>query len=165
APGGPAGRGDLPAAADARRARRTLPAVRARGADPGGAEGDGRRPARMNEAQFLKRSRPEWARIEAFAARLDGKGQPLSGTELFTLVSLYRKITGDLARARMLKMHPEVVDYLNQLVGRVHFLVYAPPPYPLRKVLGFFRRGFPQAVRRQWRYVLGALLLLLIPAV
>lgn len=119
----------------------------------------------MNEALFLKRGRPEWARIEAFAARLDGKGSPLSGAELFTLVSLYRKITGDLARARMLKMHPEVIDYLNQLVGRVHFLVYAPPPYPFRKVLDFFTTGFPRAVRRQWRFVLGSLLLLVVPAV
>lgn len=119
----------------------------------------------MNEALFLKRNRPEWARIEAYAARLDGKGRPLSGAELFTLVSLYRKITGDLARARMLKMHPDVVDYLNQLVGRVHFLVYAPPPYPFRRILDFFSSSFPQAVRRQWRYVLGAVLLLLIPAI
>jgi uncharacterized membrane protein SpoIIM required for sporulation len=119
----------------------------------------------VNEALFLKKNRPEWARIEGLAARLDGSGRPLSGTELFALVSLYRKITGDLARARMLKLHPDVVDYLNQLVGRVHFLVYAPPPYPFRNVLDFFRRGFPQAVRRQWRYVLGALLLLIVPAV
>lgn len=118
----------------------------------------------MNEALFLRRNRPEWARIEAYAARLDGKGQPLSGTELFTLVSLYRKITGDLARARMLKLHPEVIDYLNQLVGRVHFLVYAPPPYPMKKALDFFRSGFPRAVRRQWRHVLAAALLLLVPA-
>jgi uncharacterized membrane protein SpoIIM required for sporulation len=80
-------------------------------------------------------------------------------------VSLYRKITGDLARARMLKMHPDVVDYLNQLVGRVHFLVYAPPPYPFRRILDFFRSGFPQAVRRQWRYILGAVLLVIVPAV
>ncbi len=119
----------------------------------------------MNEAIFLKKNRPEWARIEGLAARLDGSGRPLSGTELFTLVSLYRKITGDLARARMLKLHPDVVDYLNQLVGRVHFLVYAPPPYPFGRVLEFFRSGFPQAVRRQWRYVLGAILLVLVPAV
>jgi uncharacterized membrane protein SpoIIM required for sporulation len=118
----------------------------------------------MNEALFLKRNRPEWARIEAYAARLDGKGKPLSGSELFALVSLYRKITGDLARARMLQLHPDVVDYLNQLVGRVHFLVYAPPPYPFRKVLDYFRSGFPQAVRRQWRYVLASILLLIVPA-
>jgi uncharacterized membrane protein SpoIIM required for sporulation len=65
----------------------------------------------------------------------------------------------------MLKLHPDVVDYLNQLVGRVHFLVYAPPPYPFRRVLDFFRSGFPQAVRRQWRVVLGALVLLVVPAV
>jgi len=119
----------------------------------------------MNEALFLRRNRPEWARIEAYASRLDGKGQPLSGAELFSLVSLYRKITGDLARARMLRLHPDVVDYLNQLVGRVHFLVYAPPPYPFRKVFEFFLSGFPQAVRRQWRYVLASVVLLVIPAV
>jgi uncharacterized membrane protein SpoIIM required for sporulation len=119
----------------------------------------------MNEALFLKRHRPQWLRLEGLAARLDGKGEPLSGGDLFTLVSLYRKSTGDLARARLLKVHPDVIDYLNHLVGRVHFLLYAPPPYPWRKIFEFFLSGFPSAVRRQRRLVLGATLLLLLPAI
>lgn len=118
----------------------------------------------MNEALFLKRRRPQWQKLESYAARLDGRGEALSGAELVALVSLYRMSTGDLARARMLQAHPDVIDYLNHLVGRVHFLVYAAPPYPWRKALGFFRSGFPAAVRRQWRYVLGSVLLLLLPA-
>ena len=118
----------------------------------------------MNEGLFLKQNRPQWQRLENYAARLAGRGEPLDGADLFALVSLYRKSTGDLARARMLRLHPDVIDYLNSLVGRVHALVYAPPPYPWGRVFEFFRSGFPSTVRRHWRYVLGATLLLLLPA-
>ncbi|HLY11288.1 MAG TPA: stage II sporulation protein M [Planctomycetota bacterium] len=118
----------------------------------------------MDESVFLKRHRPQWQRLEAYAARLEGRGAPLSGPDLFSLVSLYRQSTGDLARARLLRLSPQLIDYLNQLVGRLHFLIYAPPPYPWHRILDFFRRGFPAAVRRQWRYVTGAALLLVLPA-
>lgn len=119
----------------------------------------------MNEAVFVKRSKPDWLRLETYAARLDGRGNRLSGAELFSFVSLYRKVTGDLARARTLKMRPDLVDYLNQLVGRVHFRVYATQPYSFRKAVDFYRQTFPATVRRLRRHVLAAVLLLLVPAV
>jgi uncharacterized membrane protein SpoIIM required for sporulation len=119
----------------------------------------------MSEAAFIRRNKPDWERLEGYAAKLDGRGGGLTGRDLFAFLSLYRKVTGDLARARTIQARPEVVDYLNGLVGRVHFRVYATRTYPFAKFLDFFRRDFPQATRRAWRQVLASALLLLLPAV
>ncbi len=118
----------------------------------------------MNDALFLRRNKPDWVRLEAFAARLDGRGAPLSGGDLFTFISLYRKVSGDLARARTLGARAEVVEYLNHLVGQVHLRVYAPPPYRFRRILDFYRETLPRTVRRLWKYVMAAALLLVVPA-
>jgi uncharacterized membrane protein SpoIIM required for sporulation len=119
----------------------------------------------VNEGQFTKRHRPDWAKLEAYLARLDGKGPRLAGEEILAFIPLYRKVTGDLARSRMLKLRPELVDYLNGLVGKVHFRVYAARSYPIYKVLDFYREGFPRMVRRLWRYVAASCALLFFPAV
>lgn len=119
----------------------------------------------MSEALFLKRNKPDWSKLEAFAARLEGKGARLSGPELFAFISLYRKVAGDLARARTLGLRPEVVEYLNTLVGRLHLRVYAAPPYRWRVLFDFYRETLPQTVRRLWRYVAASASLLLLPAI
>lgn len=119
----------------------------------------------MNEALFLRRNKPDWTRLEEFGRRLEGKGERLSGDDLFAFVSLYRKVAGDLARARTLGLRAEVVDYLNALVGRVHFRVYSAPGYSYGRFFDFFREVFPRTVRRLKGYVAASALLLLLPAV
>jgi uncharacterized membrane protein SpoIIM required for sporulation len=119
----------------------------------------------VSEAAFLRRNKPDWERLEGYAAKLDGLGGGLTGRDLFAFISLYRKVTGDLARARTIQARPEVIDYLNGLVGRVHFRVYATRTYPFAKFLDFFRRDFPRAVRRSWRQTLASALLLIVPAI
>jgi len=118
----------------------------------------------VNEAQFVRLRKPEWQRLEAFAARLDGQGERLTGKNLFDLISLYRRTAGDLARARTLKVRPDLVDYLNGLVGRVHFRLYTARAYPFRKFLDFYRAEFPRVVRRSAKPLAVTLLLLFVPA-
>jgi uncharacterized membrane protein SpoIIM required for sporulation len=119
----------------------------------------------VNEAGFVRRRKLDWDRLEEYAARLDGKGERMSGRDLFDVISLYRRVSGDLARARTLEVRPDLIAYLNGLVGRMHFRLYTARTYPMGKLGGFFTAGFPQAVRRSGRYVLAATLLLLVPAV
>lgn len=118
----------------------------------------------MNEAGFVRRRKSDWDRLEEYGARLDGKGERMTGRDLFEVISLYRRVSGDLARARTLKVRADLVDYLNGLVGRVHFRLYTVRTYPFSKISGFFKADFPQAVRRAWRPVLAATLLLVLPA-
>lgn len=119
----------------------------------------------MNEIEFTKRHRGEWKRLETYADRLDGKGTAMGPGDLFAFLSLYRRVAGDLARARGAKMSPKLVEYLNQLVGRVHFRVYAGRAYPLHRIWEFFLSGLPRMVRRLGPYVLASAALLFVPAV
>lgn len=119
----------------------------------------------MSEARFVRQNRLDWTRLESYEARLAGRGSALSGADLFAFVSLYRKVTGDLARARMLRLRPDLVEYLNGLVGRLHLRVYAAPPYPFRKVLDFYGAILPATARRLWRYVTASAALLVLPAI
>ncbi len=114
----------------------------------------------MNEALFIRRNKRDWDRLEAYATRLDRRAERLSAMDLFSFIALYRKVTSDLARARMLKLSRPLVDYLNGLVGKVHFRVYAARAFPARRVLDFFRSGFPRAVRREARLIVAAAALL-----
>lgn len=118
----------------------------------------------MNEAGFLKRNKADWERLEDYAKKLDGLGRGLRGEELFAFLSLYRKVSGDLARARTIQARPELIEYLNGLVGRVHYRIYAARAYPFSKILDFFRRDFPRTVRKVWRHALASALLLFAPA-
>ena len=114
----------------------------------------------MKETRFLRKSRADWSRLEAYAARL---GQ-LDSKELLEFIALYRKATSDLARARTLGARSDVVDYLNHLVGRIHFQVYTTPGWSMRKFLRFFTHWLPQTFRRCKAHVVAATLMLLVPA-
>jgi uncharacterized membrane protein SpoIIM required for sporulation len=118
----------------------------------------------VNEAGFVRRNKADWERLEGYAKKLDGLGRGLEGEELFAFLSLYRKVSGDLARARTIQARPELVDYLNGLVGRVHYRIYAARSYPFYKLFDFFRRDFPRTVRKAWRHALASALLLFAPA-
>jgi uncharacterized membrane protein SpoIIM required for sporulation len=115
----------------------------------------------LKETRFLRKSRADWSRLEAFAARLGS----LDSKELLEFISLYRKATSDLARARTLGARSDVVDYLNQLVGRIHFQVYTTPGWSSRRFLRFFTHWLPQTFRRCKAHVIAATLLLVLPAV
>jgi len=110
---------------------------------------------------WLKDRQGEWARLGGYADRLAAGG--LDAKDVGEFVRLYRRATSDLARARTLGVRSEVVDYLNRLVGRVHFQIYTTPSWRWSGIGGYFAAGFPQAVRRQWRWVVTAAALLLVP--
>jgi hypothetical protein len=116
--------------------------------------------------EFDRERRAEWGRLAAFADRFDRRGQgSFNPNEVLEYVGLYRRATSDLARARTQKAHPEIVAYLNALVGRVHLQIYATRSDRRGAIVEYFRRGFPEAIRRNFRWVTASSLFLLIPAV
>lgn len=120
----------------------------------------------MKSDKFLRERQPEWDKLAAYQARLaQGGMSSLTRPELLEFVRLYRRATSDLARARTLKVRSEVVDYLNQLVGRIHFQIYTTPSFRLRGLLEYFTHGFPAAIRRNWGWVVTAALLMLVPGI
>ncbi len=115
--------------------------------------------------RFVARKRDSWEEFRVVAERLERGGlSQLPAAEIPGFAARYREVAADLARARTYGVDPQVVAYLERLVGAGHNVLYQArgahrPP--------FFRSlasDFPAAVVQSWRYVLAAFLLVIVPA-
>jgi uncharacterized membrane protein SpoIIM required for sporulation len=77
----------------------------------------------------------------------------LSAADLKRLARLYRQVTIDLSQARDRGDEPSRVRYLNDLAVRAHSRIYATKRVDLRPALDFFIHGFPRLIRKHWRPV------------
>lgn len=111
----------------------------------------------MRFEDLVKTRQSNWARLEYFLGRIE-KDQisSLSESELVEFGQLYRATTSDLALAqREFPEHP-VTQYLNQLVGRAHPIVYRGNPLIWRQLRRFYERGLPQLYRQVFPFILAA---------
>ena len=113
------------------------------------------------ELRFVREGKTSWQKLDTLVSRLSR----LAPAELLELVAVYRRATGDLARARTMRARADIVDYLNGLIGRIHFKIYTTPGFSAWRVSRFFTHHLPQVVRRNARYVIAATLLVVVPAV
>ncbi|MBN2573884.1 MAG: stage II sporulation protein M [Deltaproteobacteria bacterium] len=79
--------------------------------------------------------------------------------------ALYREICSDLMRARGAGYSSDVVDVLDGLAARACAALYSAPPYRLAALWELVAFGFPQAVRRNVRFVALAAALFVLPGV
>lgn len=123
----------------------------------------------MRADQFVRAHRDGWRRLNELVDRAQrSRLSALSDEELQEMGALYRRASSDLARAQTRLANTsagrELVRSLNALVLRAHSQVYsAPAPQPARG-LHFLLYGFPACVRRNWKPVALAALLLYGPA-
>lgn len=123
----------------------------------------------MNAEQFVAAHRAEWGRLNELVGKAqNARLNALTDDELHELGALYRRAAADLARVQTrygtTSAGQELVRSLNDLVLRAHVQVFsAPPPQPLDG-LAFVLYGFPATVRRQWRAILVAAVLMYLPA-
>jgi uncharacterized membrane protein SpoIIM required for sporulation len=116
--------------------------------------------------QFRERRSPEWERLEAILELAEGKSvRALSDEDLLALPILYRGALSSLSVARETSLDLELVTYLEGLCARAYFFVYGVRSRPGSKLLAFFAKGWPEAVRAVWRESILALLLMVIGAV
>ena len=85
--------------------------------------------------------------------------------ELHDLGELYRATTSDLAIAQRDFPQHELARLLNQLVARVHPVIYQGEPAALRQLKQFYMRDFPRLFREMWPFMLASALLFYGPAV
>ena len=103
--------------------------------------------------QFVSPRKGEWQRLEQLLARARRKQMAaLSADEIMEMGYLYRRAVADLAIARRDLPHDRVCLYLNQLVARAHGIVYRSEASDWRRILNFFRRGFPALFRETLPY-------------
>src|SRR5262245_26715390 len=107
----------------------------------------------MNLAEFLSARRPAWTELEALLGRVEQSDlSSLDHTRARRLVDLYRRASADLVQARTYGAGVELAAYLETLVARGYALLYQVPPLRVgRSVWTFFRRRFPETLRREWR--------------
>ncbi|HHY56561.1 MAG TPA: stage II sporulation protein M [Chloroflexi bacterium] len=118
----------------------------------------------MNLEFFLRQRRTSWQRMETLLQQARTDPRRLTASELNELGLLYRALTADLALAQRDFPNQQVTRYLNQLVGRAHTLIYQGEPLRRRRLVHFYRRGFPQLYRAILPYTIAAFVLFLLPA-
>src|SRR5687767_10964613 len=104
--------------------------------------------------RFIDERKDNWQRLEDLLGMLQGSSlRGLTKMEVREFGELYRRAATDLAIARAETRDPKLINYLNSLVIRAHGKIYRAESQGANIVLDFFARDFPQAFRRNWRYM------------
>jgi uncharacterized membrane protein SpoIIM required for sporulation len=119
---------------------------------------------KRTQDEFVAARKPAWDELDGLLGkkRVLHKLPPAS---ISRAASLYRDVCSDLMRARGAGYTSDVVDVLDSLAARACAALYSAPPYRLAALWELVAYGFPQAVRRNARYVALATVLFLLPAV
>ena len=119
----------------------------------------------IDERAFINQKRATWERLSIIVERTKNGGlKHLSKEELPALGSLYRRAAADLAYARAQGANPNLVLYLNELVGNAHGVIYAEESGGWSRLWGFLAYGLPAVMRKRMAFVLAATLLNVIGA-
>ena len=111
----------------------------------------------IDERAFINKKRASWERLSLIIERTKNGGlRRLSKDEVPALGSLYRRAASDLAYARAQQANPNLVLYLNELVGNAHGVVYQEDTGGPARILRFLAQGLPDVMRRRMGYILVA---------
>jgi len=117
---------------------------------------------------FYEQNRESWTRLEEMNQRIQRKGQKsLNEEEVAAYPGLYRKLCGDLAEARLKRLSPDLMAYLNQLVSNAHQNLYSGKGsfrknsrQLFQSILGeFFQKNLAEALLRHKRVLLSSFFL------
>ncbi len=118
----------------------------------------------MNVERWLRTRKPVWQKLEALLKIVDSKGlSGLDRSQLQEFGRIYRSISADLSRARVMNLNSDVQVYLNNLLVRAHNQVYQTKRNRWADLLDFFYREFPRLVRKHILYVTLAITIFAIP--
>lgn len=118
----------------------------------------------MNVERWLRTRKPVWQKLEELLKIVDSKGLAgLESNQLQELGRIYRSVSADLSRARVMNLSSDVQAYLNNLLVRAHNQVYQTKRNRWADFFDFFYRQFPQLVRKNILYVSLAVVIFAIP--
>lgn len=113
----------------------------------------------MISTHWLERRRPYWEQLQALLARCGSGPSALSRSELRDLSLLYRQVAADLSVLRQDLSGQLYARHLNQLLIRAHNIIYIGRRGNAMGALRSFVRIYPQIFRRNFSYVLTAVIL------
>jgi uncharacterized membrane protein SpoIIM required for sporulation len=116
----------------------------------------------MKEVQFVAAREADWSRWDEWL------GRALPGTAALPFAAdemphRFRELCRDLSLARDRNYSSPLVDRLHQRVLAAQQRIYGAQPRNRTAWLRFLVAGFPALVRREWRFVVVAAVLLLVP--
>ena len=112
--------------------------------------------------EFVAARQPAWDELDALLTRKRVLHK-LPAASIARAAALYRDTCSDLMRARAAGYSADVVDVLDGLAARACAALYSAPPYRLAALWELVAAGFPQAVRRNARFVALAAALFVLP--
>lgn len=105
--------------------------------------------------RLFESEKSKWKRLEEMLEQTSSVKRPgLTAIEIREFGELYRKAVTDLAIARVESRDPRLVNYLNSLVIRAHGQIYTAENDGGRILKRFFTEEFPEAFRRNAKYML-----------
>lgn len=114
----------------------------------------------MNVKRWIARREVDWKQLDALLTQVEKRGaRSLSTAEIKQLASLYRSVSGDLARARTYQtlVGNTLVQDLQRLTSRGYSQIYqGSRRQEWKSVLNFVLWGFPAAVQQAIAYILMA---------
>jgi uncharacterized membrane protein SpoIIM required for sporulation len=114
----------------------------------------------MNERDFVEKKRADWDRLAALITVAGGlRGvRALSREDVRQLGPLYRRVSSDLAYARLHASSSDLVVHLNGLLGRAHALMFEAETSrsPGKSLVHFYVYEFPAILQRRVGYFLAA---------
>lgn len=117
----------------------------------------------IDERAFINKKRANWERLSLIVERSKNGGlRRLSKQELPALGSLYRRAAADLAYARQQGANPNLILYLNELVGNAHGVIYTEDSGGWPRIWRFLAYGLPDVLRRRMSFILVAILISII---
>jgi uncharacterized membrane protein SpoIIM required for sporulation len=118
--------------------------------------------APLPSARFRAEREADWRRLEALLDRAEKRSAAaLDEEELLALPTLYRATISALSVARETSLDRALIEYLEGLSTRAYFFLYGVRGRIGPRLLAFFRRDWPAAMRALWRETIASALLLL----
>jgi uncharacterized membrane protein SpoIIM required for sporulation len=120
----------------------------------------------MISTRWIEKRRPHWKRLEQLVNNTGrGSVSALTPTDLQELALLYRQIAADLASVREDSTSANLAQYLNQLLGRAHNIIYMGRKTEGRGIITFYRYTYPAIFRQTFSNTLAAFLIFFCAAV
>ena len=114
--------------------------------------------------RFVGEKRLQWLQLRMILIKIrDLSYSSLQDEEIAEFARLYRLACADLAQARTLKLSPDVLQYLNNIVGQAHKYLYSFQPVRGSQVKEFFTATLPGILRQHKNVVLLAALFFFVP--
>ena len=112
----------------------------------------------MNIQRWIARRETSWQELEKLLTKIEKKGlKSLSAKEISQLASLYRSVSGDLARARTHNLGETLVKELQILTSRSYNQIYqGSRRQESESVLVFYQWILPQTLRQTMPYTIFA---------